>query len=363
MENGNTNLILNSDIIIREKRNGEEKQILKVARKAFHSIEALFVSKPKTAMVAEYDGKIVGGMIYSIIECNNKTVAYIDEAFVDSDYQGLGIGKKLYSTTFEYLWAQNCDVITAMVKDDNIASWKLVRDNNFKRVSFLQIIKEIGVSVLIKHFFKTPFLIAVGMDFYMADKENSIRDKRNSPLQILAFFLFNLILLLPLWIKLYIKSESDFLWSLLSYITILLLFIGCRYIGKITGKNKWDFRLNNGGAFLPLLLSLFGNTFLINGNWYPEKYENNKSFTQKLAIPELIKWLVFSLLVLLGFIQNSYCRILSNLACYYSVFMIIPIYPFESFGGGRIYRYNKKLWLILFIITISELVSIYALAG
>ena len=39
--------------------------------------------------------------------------------------------------------------------------------------------------------------------------------------------------------------------------------------------------------------------------------------------------------------------------------MAIPIYPFESFGGGRIYNYNKGLWLLTFITTILELVIVF----
>lgn len=348
-----------SEIIIREMKPGEEKQMLKVARKAFHSIESLFVSTPKTAMAAEYEGKIVGGMIYQILDSDYKTVAYVDEAFVDSDYQGMGIGRQLYTKTFNHLWEQNCDVITAMVKDDNVASWQLAEDNHFKRVSLNQVIKEIGMAAFIKHCFKTPFLIAVGMDFYMADKQNTIKEKKCGLLQLFMFFLANILLLMPLWIKHAVNNINDFVWSFLAYITILLLFTGCRFIGKIISKNEWKFRLNNAGGFLPFLLSIFGNTFLMNGNWYPEKHENTVEFKRKLAIPEVIKWFVFSLLALFGFVRITYCQILGNLACFYLIFMSVPIYPFESLGAGRIYHYNKKLWLVLFIITAAELTMVF----
>lgn len=348
-----------SEIVIRELRKGEEKQVLQIARRAFRSIEALFISTPKTAMVAEYGGKIVGGIIYSIIKSDSKTIAYIDDAFVDSDYQGFGIGKKLYTETFNCLWKHNCDVLTAMVKDDNVASWKLVEDNHFKRVSFNQIIKAIGISAFIKHFLKTPFMIAVGMDFYMADRENTVKEKSSGSSQLLLFFLANIALLLPLWIKLLINDANGFLWSFSAYLTILLLFIGCRYTGKIISKNSWKFRLNNSGMILPLILSVFSNAFLMNGNWYPEKYENTDKFRKKLAVPELIKWFVFAVLPLFGFIQNSYCRTLSSFSIIYLILMIIPIYPFESLGAGRIYRYNKKLWLILFIITAAESAAVF----
>lgn len=350
-----------SKIIIREMESGEEKKLLKVAKNAFRSIESLFVSKPETAMVAEYDGVIVGGMIYNIIDSSSKKIAYVDEAFVDFDYQGLGIGKKLYSKTFEHLWSFNCDVITAMVKDDNVGSWKLLEGNHFKKVSFNQIIKEIGFLPFIKHFYKTPFLIAVGMDFYVADKNNTVKEKKVGLSQFFMFIFANLLLLLPLWIKNFIENKNSFLQSFIAYFTVLLVFVCCRAIGKITGKNKCHFRLNNGGMLLPLLLSFFGCTFIINGNWYPDAYDHTDAFRKKLAIPELIKWLVFSLLPLLAFLDNTYCLTLSKTACFFLVFMIIPIYPFNHFGAGRIFRYNKKIWLVTFVISVVELAIMFSL--
>lgn len=350
-----------SKIRIREMESGEEKQLLKVARNAFHSIEALFVSVPKTAMVAEYDGVIVGGMIYNIMTSDNKKIAYIDEAFVDVSYQSMGIGKQLYNKTIEHLWNLNCDVITAMVKDDNVASWKLVENNGFKKVGFNQIVKEIGSSAFFKHFYKTPFLIAVGMDFYMADKNKTVKEKRNGISQFFIFLFANILLLLPLWIQNFIENKNSFLQSFIAYFTVLLVFVCCRAVGKIIGKNKWHFRLNNGGVILPLLLSVFGCTFLMNGNWYPDEYDNTDVFKKKLAIPELTKWLVFSLLPLLGFIDNTYFSTLSKTACYFLIFMIIPIYPFESLGAGRIFRYNKKIWLATFIVSVAELAVLFSL--
>lgn len=148
-----------SQIIIREMKLGVEKKLLKVAKNAFRFIESLFVSKPETAMVAEYDGVIVSGMIYNIIDSSSKKIAYVDEAFVDFDYQGSGIGRKLYNKTFEHLWNLNCDVITAMVKDDNVGSWKLLEGNHFKKESFNQIIKEIGFLPLLLNLFGCTFIM------------------------------------------------------------------------------------------------------------------------------------------------------------------------------------------------------------
>lgn len=343
-----------SKVTVRSMKDGEQKEMQKVGRKAFQFVEALFVGRPEKAMVAEYEGKIVGGIIYKDLNTRKKRIAYIDEAFVDPDYHGLGIGKKLYTETFDALWKQNYHVLTALVKDDNVGSWKPFQDNGFKRVSVWQMIKEIGIAGFLKHYLATPYLIALGMDFYMCGREHAVREKGKIPLQIFFYFFVNLLLLFPLWIRLYHRDAGSFLWSFLAYGTLLALFIMSRYAGKIISKNKGKFRLNQGGSFLLLLLAFFGNVFFMNANWYPEKYENTDEFRKGLAIPEIIKWFLFVLLPWVGMIPNSYCQALGHLAQAFLIFIIIPFYPFEAFGGGRIYRYKKKLWLVMVIVTAAE---------
>ena len=134
-----------SKITIRAMRDGEQKEMQQIGKRAFQFVEALFVGRPQKAMAAEYEGRLVGGILYKEFTVRQKRIAYIDEAFVDPDYQGMGIGKKLYTETVEALWKQNYHVLTALVKDDNAGSWKPFLDNGFRRVSVYRIIKEIGI--------------------------------------------------------------------------------------------------------------------------------------------------------------------------------------------------------------------------
>ncbi|NBK93465.1 GNAT family N-acetyltransferase [bacterium 1XD21-13] len=343
-----------SKVTIRPMRDGEQKEIQRIGKRAFQFVEALFVGRPKRAMAAEYEGKLVGGILYKEFNAHKKRIAYIDEAFVDPDYQGLGIGKKLYTKTFEALWEQNYQVLTALVKDDNAGSWKPFWDNGFRRVSVYRIIKEIGVTGFLKHYLFTPYLIAVGMDFYMCNRENTVEEKVNAPLQLFFYFFLNLLLLFPLWSRWHHRDAGGFLWNFLAYGSLLALFIGSRYLGKLISGNGGKFRFNQGGSFLLPVLGFFGNVFFMNANWYPEHYENTDDFRKRLAIPEIIKWFLFALLPWTALLPGPYCQALGRLASPFLIFMMIPFYPFEIFGGGRIYRYKKWLWLIMFIIAIAE---------
>ena len=213
------------EIIIRKIKKGEEKEVLKIAKRAFLGIESLSVSNPDKAMVALIDNKIVGGIIYKIIDCNKKKIVYISDAFVDKSYHNQGIGKKLYKETIDFLWEEKIDGITALVKDDNVGSFKLLIDNGLKRVSFIEIIKKLGFINTLKHYFITPFFVAVGFDFYMVMKENKVKEKKSQINQLGLFFLINLLLASPIWIGILTTNSSIFGNLFFAYLTILIIMV------------------------------------------------------------------------------------------------------------------------------------------
>jgi len=61
------------------KRQGSSETIL---------IEGLFVTKPKTAIVAILDEKIIGGFVYQIDIIGKKKIGFVSFLFTDPAYQG-----------------------------------------------------------------------------------------------------------------------------------------------------------------------------------------------------------------------------------------------------------------------------------
>lgn len=346
------------NVIIRPMEKGEEKTVAKIGKRAFQFIEALFVVTPKKAMVAEYEGKIIGAILYKYLDTKQQQIVYIDEAFVDPEYHGMGVGKKLYTETFYYLQEWGCDVMTALVKDDNVASWKPFIENGFRRVTFSEAVKAIGITGMLKQYFHTPFFIAVGMDFYILYPESPVPFKQENNLQLLHFLWGNMLLALPMWISLFLRDSARILPYMVAYLTLLLLILLPRWAGARCSGEKYLFRFNNGGGLLTAFLSYWGNIFPMNANWYPQTYRNTEEFRRKLALPELVKWLIFLFLPWLSFTTNTYLNALASLSCVFLVFLIIPFYPFETYGAGRIYRYKKGLWLLTAVITIAQLVLV-----
>ena len=339
-------------ITIRKMKEEEAEEVKKVGQKAFIGAERFFVNKPKEAMVAIIDDKIVGGMVFKYTIANYKKIAYIDFAYVDPDYHNQSVGRKLYKETFEYLWNEGCTAITAMVKDDNVASWKSLLNNGFSQTSLLEATKELGVDLMLKQYFTTPAFISNGMEFYLKVKGKEVKPKKVETTTQIGFYLLANFLLLILGFLL--NNRSNWGMYILSYIGLLASGVAVSYLGILFSKRKWKFRINSCGAVVVAFINI-GAAYPLIGNWYPEKYENTKEFKRDMGIPALFEW-IFLLVILVGskimMPQHIFFKYLIQIVMTFIFYRILAVYPFESFGGGRVYRWNKFLYLMMSIISI-----------
>jgi len=339
-------------ITIRKMKAEEAQVVKKVGQKAFLGVERFFVSKPKEAMVAVIDDKIVGGMTIKYIIANDKKLAYIDFAFVDPDYHNQGVGRKLYKETFEYLWNEGCTAIAAMVKDDNVASWKSLLNNGFSQTSMLEATKELGVGLMLKQYFVTPAFISNGMEFYLKVKGREVKPKEVETKTQIGFYLLANFLLMILGFLL--NNRSNWGMYILSYIGLLASGVVVSYLGILFSKRKWKFRVNSCGAVVVAFINI-GAAYPLIGNWYPERYENTKEFKRDMGIPALFEWIFLLVIVVVSKImmqQNILFKYLSQIVSTFIIFRILAVYPFESYGGARVYRWNKCLYLIMSIVSV-----------
>ncbi len=336
---------------IRKMEPTESKEVKKIALKAFGlGIERLFISKPKDAMVALMNGKIVGGINTKYITSGSHKIGYYDTAFIDPIYHGQGIGKLLYEKTTEQFWNDKCTALSALVKDDNVSSWKLFLNNGFKQVSILEVIRHLGITATLKLYFTTPFFIGNGMEHYLAVKDSPVKSKNiNTAKQLLLFFLANLIILFA-----QAFTRSNILPFIIIIMGVLLGNICFGYIGTLLTKEKWNFRLNSGGAILCILITFLGNVFPLIGNWYPNKYENSSKFRRNMGIVALCEWVYMIGVTILGILlKDSYpnFRWLAQVGALFLIYKIIFVYPFESFGGNRVFKWNKGVYVTCAIIS------------
>lgn len=338
-------------VVIRKMKSEEALEVKRLGQKAFIGVERFCVGKPKEAMIAIVNDKIVGGMIIKYIIANDKKFGYIDFAFIDPDYHNQGIGRKLYKETFEYLWNEGCTAISAMVKDDNVASWKLFLNNGFSQTSIVQATRELGIALMLKQYFTTPTFLSNGMEFYLKIKDREVKPKKvKTKTQIGLYLLANAFFML---LSFLLVDRLSFRIYLTAYISVLAGGVIFSYIGTLFSKRRWKFRVNSCGAVVVALINI-GTVYPLIANWYPEKYENTKEFKRDMGICALYEWVFLLGVTILAMVMETqylFFKPLGQLASGLLVYRILAIYPFESYGGARVYRWNKVLYLIMSIIS------------
>lgn len=340
-------------IEIRKMEKSEAKEVKKIAQKAFIGVERFFVNTPKEAMVAVVDGKIVGGIIIKRINSGSNKIGYFDTAFVDSNYHDKGVGAKLYESTTKYLWEEGCTSQSALVKDDNVGSWKLFLNNGFTLTTFREGVRVLGLKTMITHYFTTPYFISNGMEFYLTSKDTQVKAKKNSSLnQISMYILINVLLVM---VRL-IMNPKDFPIFMSAYITLLGSNIIIQYLGTLFTKRKWHFRLNSGGAALVAGLNFLGGIYPMVGNWYPKKYEKTREFKKDMGLIEACGWGSLIFITSVAFTLSSSHSFLYHLATIGAellIYRIIAIYPMDIFGGRRVYLWSKNIYMILTLLSVG----------
>lgn len=341
------------EIITRQMRPEEARKVQKIAQHAFDGLEGIGIPKPKQAIVAVSGDDIVGAVQYKFYQAGGKKIGYFDYAFIASDYRGRGIGSMLYKAATDYLWEQGCDAQTALVKDDNVGSWGLFLKNGFVRAGLRELAEQFGLLGAFRLYFGTMFGIAVGMDYYVALRGRKFPDRKGgSCQQMIGYLTINLLLSLILLFS-ERTSRSALLASYFVFLAGGMLF---GYVGTLFSSRKWHFRLCNGGGAVCALVNFTGGVYPMTGSWYPESYQNSKGFRRDMGIQALTGWIFVIVLTMISAMMNEqhiFLRYLNQMGAIFLLYRVFAFYPFESFGGGRVYRWNKGIYFLMALLSLA----------
>lgn len=345
----------NTSVVVRDMKPGEEKTLLHMARQAFvHSpMEQLGISKPKAALVAEVNGEIAGAMFLHVYSAANKKTGYLDVGFVAKQYRGLGIGRQLYPAATQRLVEMGCEPVAAMVIDDNVASWKSLENQGFGTPSLTGLVRKLGFGRFLRLWLQTLFCIACGANFWMSGPVK----KRSSAQEFASFLLVNLLLFLPRLLQLTARPD-ELVNTLLAYPAVLALGAVFGALGCLAARGAWRFSFVRGGLLLTLLLSSFGTVFPMVGRWYLKEPQATKESRRALGVQAMVEWVGMLLLFCLGAFlvqQTAFFYHCAAIAANLLVYRLIPFMPFGSFGGGRVWGWNKAAFAALAVATAALL--------
>lgn len=346
---------------VREMRPDEAALVRRMGRRAFTGLESLWVSRPRQALVAERDGRVVGAILYKFYRAGGRKIGYVDYAFVDPDCHGQGVGTVLYREAAAFLWAKGCDALTAIVKDDNVGSWGLFLQNGFERVSLAALARRLGPGGAVRQYFETPLCIGVGMELYAAFRGEAPcpPDKGGTTRQLGAYLLANALLALLGGLSRGTEGPA----FVAAYVACLLLTAALGFLGtRLSAGRGWRFRHTNGGALVCALVNL-GGAYPMVGNWYPRDYEKTAAFRRDMGRAALAEWAGLLLaFVALAAVRpgGPFFQYAAQVCGMFLIYRLMPLYPFESYGGGRVFRWNRWVFAVMAAATAAALLAAFA---
>lgn len=337
------------NITIREMQKDEVSLAWKTGRPSFSPVERLAFQKPKQAFLAFSDDEIVGMASYQIFPAkNNHKIGYVETGYVKKGLEGNGIGSALYQKATIFLKEQGCETVTATVRDDNIASWKLFQNNGYHVIGFLQMLQQYGLPGAIRLWFKSTLAIATGFHLWStAPYKDS-----GTPHQLAVFAFLNLLILLSIF--LFQGSAADFVFITAATACLLTAALLGGLIFTLFSKEKWHFRVTRGGLLVSVLLVATGTIWPVVGRFYPLEYKRTTAFRRSMGFEGLFEWLALLLVVSMAAVakdQSLFLNDLVSLGATFLLFHSLPLYPFECFGGRRIWNYHKGLSTLTMIIS------------
>ncbi|MFL8800008.1 MULTISPECIES: N-acetyltransferase family protein [unclassified Clostridioides] len=340
------------NIIIREMEADERRFVWELGKSSFGLVEGLAFKKPKDAFLAIVDGHIVGMASYRIFHAkNSQKIGYLETAYVKKGYEGKGIGSKLYKKVTMFLKEQGCKTVTATVKDDNVASWKLFENNGYNIMSFTQMLQNYGLIGTVQLWIHSTLFIASGFHLWSTSAQKS----NSSIRQLGTYIILNLLILFP--ILLFDNNLIDCSVMVGAFFSLLIISLISGMFATLILPEKWIFTVTRGGLFISLLVTVLGGIWPMIGRFYPKDYKSTARFRRNMAIEGLFEWLGLLCFVLWIAVvgKSEFSEYIVSLGKTLLILHSIPFYPFECFGGRRIWDYSKILSVSTVVISIGVL--------
>ena len=327
----------------------EAREVQAIGRKAFGLLEGLFIPKPKDALLALVDGKIVGAFVYKIFHCAGRKMGYPSFLFVHPSASGQGVGGKLCAAGVAHLWELGCDMQVTFVRDDNIASWGAFEKQGFTRVSVRKTAKLLGVWETLRMCAVTMYTLAVGHELYIATKDPlaALPYKKDSGVaQVIDFVVLNTLLL-----AVAARAFTDTLPVMIAFAFVFAGVVLAGFAGTVpSARREWGFRMTGGGGAIHLLIAAIGSAFPVIGSWYPDRYENTPEFRRDLALPGVTSWVFLLGLAFAGPLTGEaspFWGYASGLVAVLLVLRCLPVSVLGSNGFARVYGWNKAVYAAL----------------
>lgn len=152
--------------IRRATTEAEARELTRVARRCFHIVLRLLVTRPKWAYGAWDGERCLGGVFLK----ESAGVGIIEWIFVSKEARGMGLAKRLTAVALREFEKRGLTRWAASVRDDNTASWNLFAARGFRAVSIAEAMRLLGPLAAIRVAVVATQAVGIGFDLWLGSK-------------------------------------------------------------------------------------------------------------------------------------------------------------------------------------------------
>ena len=340
------------EIIVRTMRADEKPAVRRIAFRAFSLLARIFFSWSDTVLVAEGDGKLLGGAVLETFDLGHQRKAgFVAWIFADPTAQGIGVGQRLIEAALAHFEAEGCDEVLAGVEGHNTSSSKLFATRGFGILSPAAQWRRYGWRLPLV-WWHTFHVMDVG-HFLWGQPPATGQDSPAA--QWGATLLANILLA---WIGVRAWGAHSWLpWLAAATATVVLL--GVRWFGMLLAARAQGlqvrYRAWESGFPLSLAIALlFRGLYPVTGGLYPQGHEwryrelmpqLGRMALAGVAGPLALLWLAW------GLSGVPAVSALLPYVYYVGIPLIVvdvlaPFFPLACYNGRRLWDWSRPVWVV-----------------
>jgi ribosomal protein S18 acetylase RimI-like enzyme len=333
----------------------ETSEVIQVANNVFGFGASLLISKKNMWGFYATDGQDIVGAV--LLEKANHTEGFLSWIFVDESARGHRLASRLIEMGFDAMNKEGLTTQFALVRDDNTASWNMFLKNGYKILPLSQSIFGYSLKGLLKRF---SYAMLTGYSIW-------VKDALRNDEPIYPKFPIVKTLLCSIFIgatlSLYGVRSIEFL-----FIAIFTLFgiTALRMIIAYPLARRYGavrFMPSRGGFILSFLLALITAAWFPTFGFFVPKDEqwNIKNFKNYEGHQALATWLLLNIAFIFAsfFLPNIFSNGLNIVLMLVIIYQLVPVFPFDSFDGAKVLRWNKLAYGFGVVISLLSIILFF----
>jgi ribosomal protein S18 acetylase RimI-like enzyme len=330
----------------------QSDEIVQLANHVFGFGASLLISKKDMwGFYATNGEKIVGAVL---LEKGGDTEGFLAWIFVAENARGHRLASRLIDLGFDELNKKGLTKQFALVRDDNTASWNMFLKAGYKILPIHKTMFSYSLKGLLK---RLSYSMLTGYSIWV--KDDSLNNKPIYPKHsILKTILGSLFIGATL--ALYGARSIEFL--IVALITVfgitLLRLIVAFPIARLYGPVR--FMPSRGGFVLSFFVAFISSAWWPTFGFFVPKEDqwNIRDFKKNEGYQALTTWISLNAsFIFASFVfPDIFASGLNIVFMLVIIYQMIPIFPFDSFDGAKVLRWNKLAYVIGLVISILTII-------